>query len=96
MCLGEELLGHQANPVVMENVLKCTGIIESIMDCLMTYPVRNEEVDIYARGVLVVWATQVSAKTRLQNRGRYNFSLSILFQLSAVLHSVFDDLKWRV
>ena len=90
MCLGEELLGHQANPAVMENVLKCTGIIESIMDCLMTYPVRNEEVDISARGMLVVWATQVSAKTRLQNRGRYNFSLSILFQLSALYSTLFS------
>ena len=90
MCLGEELLGHQANLAVMENVLKCTGIIESIMDCLMTYPVRNEEVDISARGVLVVWATQVSAKTRLQNRGRYNFSLSILFQLSALYSTLFS------
>ena len=90
MCLGEELLGHQANPVVMENVLKCTGIIDSIMDCLMTYPVRNEEVDISARGVLVVWVTQVSAKTRLQNRGRYNFSLSILFQLSALYSTLFS------
>ena len=57
------------------------------MDCLMTYPVRNEEVDIYARGVLVVWATQVSAKT-VQNSGRYNFSLSI-FQLSALYSTLF-------
>ena len=53
----------------------------------MTYPVRNEEVDIYARGVLVVWATQVRAKT-VQNRGRYNFSLSI-FQLSALYSTLF-------